>query len=264
MNERPRASLTSWLSRSWRNLTFGPDKIGASQSDEAALIERLVRDMALPKTFCEFGFHIIQFNCARLVRNGWDGLLIDGDRSRARRARNVLARDKTLRAEVRNVFLNETNLLPTVVDYLKGRALGVLSVDVDGNDYWFTEKLLPLKPHIVVVEYNASLGLRPITVPYDPLFDRHAKHPTGWYHGASITAFHAMAAGHGYGLIGTSKEGLNLFFIRKDVLPQGVECQTSAAAYHENSLRNAWSGTNAESQWAAISHLPFVQVESLQ
>ena len=43
-------------------------------------------------------------------------------------------------------------------------APGVLSIDVDGNDYWFLEALLPWEPQLVIVEYNASLGLRPLSV----------------------------------------------------------------------------------------------------
>ena len=35
--------------------------------------------------------------------------------------------------------------------------LGVLSVDIDGNDYWILKKLLiHFKPEIICVEYNAS------------------------------------------------------------------------------------------------------------
>jgi len=58
---------------------------------------------------------------------------------------------------------------------------GVLSIDVDGNDYWFLEKLIDANPTVICVEYNASMGLESIAVPYDPSFDRYQKHPSGWY-----------------------------------------------------------------------------------
>lgn len=74
----------------------------------------------------------------------------------------------------------------------------MLSVDVDGNDYWFLKALLPARPAVVVVEYNASFGLNPVTVPYEPAFDRMAKHDSGWYHGASITALTKLCKTHGY------------------------------------------------------------------
>src|SRR5260370_18000952 len=48
-----------------------------AQSDETKIIERLAADA--PKTFVEFGFHPIQFNCISLAKNpDWRGLLIAG------------------------------------------------------------------------------------------------------------------------------------------------------------------------------------------
>ena len=168
--------------------------------------------------------------------------------------------DPALRVEVKQLFLTTANLAPTIRGYLGERALGVLSVDVDGNDYWFLRELLPLRPYVIIVEYNGSFGLRPITVPYDPAFERHAKHPSGWYHGASISAFHGLCTQHGYSLIGTSQDGLNLFFIRADVAPDGTKQLVPSEAYRENQLRNRWSGTSADQQWQVLHDLPFVEV----
>jgi len=253
-------SLVATAFRRWREFSFGPGDIGASQSDESALIANLVEGLAIPHTFCEFGFHVAEFNCGKLVRGGWEGLLIDGDEQRVRMARNVVARDPALRVEVKQLFLTTANLAPTIRGYLGERALGVLSVDVDGNDYWFLRELLPLRPYVIIVEYNGSFGLRPITVPYDPAFERHAKHPSGWYHGASISAFHGLCTQHGYSLIGTSQDGLNLFFIRADVAPDGTKQLVPSEAYRENQLRNRWSGTSADQQWQVLHDLPFVEV----
>jgi len=114
-----------------------------------------------PKTFIEFGFHPIEFNCASFVQNrDWQGLLIDCSARQVSDARAILPK----RIEIVQAFLTLDNL-----DFIKSRfaELGVLSIDVDGNDYWFLEKLIDVKPSVICVEYNASLGLEPITVPYD-------------------------------------------------------------------------------------------------
>ena len=57
--------------------------------------------------------------------------------------------------------------LKSDLDFIKERfdSLGVLSIDVDGNDYWFLKELISTRPSVIVVEYNASFGLEPVTVP---------------------------------------------------------------------------------------------------
>jgi len=236
-----------------------PTALYASQSNESVLIESIATTLSVPKSFCEFGFDVMEFNCGRLVRPGWRGLLIDGNMQRVRVARRVLAKDPTIDVIAECVFLDLTNLYPLVRDFARTQ-LGVLSIDVDGNDYWFLEALLPLKPVVIVVEYNASMGLRPITVPYDPRFDRTEKHPSGWYHGASLTAMSSLSEQHGYALIAVSDGGWNAFFCRRDWLAGGFVAQHASDIYRECALRNTWSGTVASQQWDTIKRLPYVQV----
>lgn len=163
------------------------------QSDEAKIISDLTESVDAPKTFIEFGFHPIEFNCASLAKSSdWRGLLIDGSARQVSDARSILPK----RVEIAEAFLTLNNL-----DFIKSKfqTLGVLSIDVDGNDYWFLETLIDIKPSVICVEYNASFGLEPISVPYDADFDRHQKHPSGWYHGASLSALAKLCAAHGYG-----------------------------------------------------------------
>jgi hypothetical protein len=136
----------------------------------------------------------------------------------------------------------------------------VLSIDVDGNDYWFLDALLPLQPKLIVVEYNASFGLRPITIPYDPAFDRHQKHGSGWYHGASLTALCSLTERHEYALVAVSDAGGNAFFMKRDQSIPSFPPLDAHAAYRESRLRNQWSGTTAAQQWAMIEHMAYVQV----
>jgi len=215
------------------------------QSDEAAILKRLA--VSCPTTFVEFGFHPTEYNCVSL--DGWAGLLVDGDLGTVKLARSLLPR----RIHVEHRFLTLENLGFVSAHH---EELGVLSIDVDGNDYWFLEALLPRRPHVVCVEYNASLQ-DAVTVPYDPAFDRHAKDPSGWYHGASLAALSRLCARHGFKLVAVSQAGGNAFFV-----PAGrdLPALTPTAAYRENALRNRWSHTTAAEQWARIKHLPFVAV----
>lgn len=217
-----------------------------SQSNEAAILVELSR--GVPSTFVEFGFHPSEFNCAGLV--GFSGLLIDGDTTSVRVANLCFPR----RVRAVRSFLTLENL-----DLVRNAfpELGVLSIDVDGNDYWFLDALLPLRPHVVAVEYNASLGRHSITVPYDAGFERHAKHESGWYHGASLTALAAVCERHGMKLVSVSEAGTNAFFIRSERPAPRLACE---GAYRENAIRNQRSGSTAAQQWERIRHMPFVSV----
>jgi len=218
---------------------------GAGQSDEADILVNIARDC--PKTFLEFGFHPTEYNCIGLL--DFSGLLVDGDSDTIRLARTILPK----RIRVREEFLSLDNLSSLRPD----SELGVLSIDVDGNDYWFLEALMPVHPHVIAVEYNASFLSAPLTVPYDPRFERHRKHPSGWYHGASLSALARLCGKHGYKLVAVAEAGANAFFVREDNSLSAID---PAAAYRENRLRNEWSGTTATEQWARIAHLPFVEV----
>jgi hypothetical protein len=215
------------------------------QSNEARIIDRLSADA--PKTFVEFGFHPIEFNCISLSRRkDWEGLLIDGNARQVDDAR-ALYPD---RIKMVQSFLTLENL-----DFIKSAfaKIGILSIDVDGNDYWFLERLIDTRPSVICVEYNSTFGLESITVPYDPHFDRHEKHPLGWYHGASLPALAKLCAAYDYGLAAVSEAGANAFFTTNGNLDPN-------AAWKPNSFREHYSSVNHLQQWNLVKHLPFVQV----
>jgi hypothetical protein len=218
---------------------------GRSQSNEGEILKQLIGTENPPPTFIEFGFHPEEFNCIDLMGR-FQGLLVDGS------AQSVATANAEFPEGIKAVasFLTLENL-----DFIRSYFpnLGILSVDVDGNDYWFLEALIGLKPPIIVVEYNATMGTRSISVPYDETFDRHRKHASGWYHGASITALCKLARKHGYGLAAVSDAGLNLFFTRTGTLDP-------VASWRPNTLRAKWSNKTVEEQWDTIKHLDYVEV----
>ncbi len=172
--------------------------------------------------------------------------MIDGSLRQVEDARAILPS----RVEVVKSFLTLDNL-----DFIRSKfpQLGVLSIDVDGNDYWFLKALIDINPAMICVEYNASFGLEPVSVPYDPTFDRHQKHPSGWYHGASLSALAKLCASNGYGLAAISDAGANAFFTQTGKL----DPKTS---WRPNALRDEWSGKSAEQQSQSIRGMPLVEV----
>jgi hypothetical protein len=95
--------------------------------------------------------------------------------------------------------------------------IGLLSVDIDGNDYWVWEAIDSVTPVIVTVEYNSVFGAEhAITVPYDPAFNRTKAHFSNLYWGASLKALCILADKKGYVFVGCNSNGNNAHFIRKD------------------------------------------------
>jgi len=95
--------------------------------------------------------------------------------------------------------------------------VGLLSIDIDGNDYWVWEKLTAINPVIVIVEYNSIFGSDlAVTIPYHPNFARHQAHYSGQFWGASLTALTQLAEKKGYSPVGCNSAGNNAYFVRKD------------------------------------------------
>jgi hypothetical protein len=140
------------------------------------------------------------------------------------------------------------------------REIDLLSLDVDGNDYWFWEALSAVSPRIVCIEYNAGLGPElSWTVPYDPGFERFAKHPSGFFHGASLKAMERLGRNKGYRLVGCDSTGTNAFFLRDDVTAPDVPTLTAAEAYrpHANWLGRGFS---EDEQLEIMKTMPYVEV----
>ena len=129
-------------------------------------------------------------------------------------------------------------------------------VDIDGNDYWVWKAITAIEPRVVVIEYNASLGYdKSLTIKYNPNFDRHKKHPSGWYHGASLAALTKLANSKGYILVGCESNGLNAFFVRKEIA-QGKLFEVSIQeAYYVHARRSKIESTLE--QFKRIKHLDF-------
>lgn len=184
----------------------------AAQNDETEIIMRLIRRFKVPYSFVEFGFSGWEFNCASLVRE-WEGLLVDGDPYNVRIANLVFPRKVISKC----IWLT-LDSIDFIEEFAMKRSLGILSIDVDGNDYWFLERLIKTRPAIIICEYNSSFGLKPISTPYDPDFDRTRKHSSWTYFGASLTALSHLANINGYSLIEISNSGVSAFFVRRDLM----------------------------------------------
>lgn len=222
-----------------------------AQNDEVQIINTLISRFNVPNSFIEFGFGGWEFNCAGLI-DKWEGLLVDGDKYNAQIAKIICPK----RITATHAWLT-LDTLGFIIEYGKSRDLGILSIDVDGNDYWFLEKLIHLNPAIIIVEYNSSFGLQSVTVPYDEQFQRFQKHASGLYFGASLQALTILANKNGYALIEVSNSGVNAFFVRKDLMAMNDIELKPEYCFREKRFAN---GSRPSTQWEQIKNMEFINV----
>ncbi len=117
--------------------------------------------------------------------------------------------------------------------------IGLLSIDVDGNDYWLWEAIDIVQPRIVICEYNSVFGSdHAVSVPYDPKFVRRNAHYSDLFFGASLAAFCFLAEKKGYDFVGSTSSGVNAFFVRKD-LSHDLRKFTAKEGYVESQHRES-------------------------
>ena len=193
-----------------------------SQWGEDGIIEWLVQQMpGIDRSFVEFGVENFgEANTRFLLRNrGWRGLIMDGTAANMQHVKSetLYWMHDLLAVEA---FITAENINQLITDNGFSGELGILSVDIDGNDYWVLEAIDCVNPAILILEYNGVLGdQHAITVPYDAGFERLAAHHSGQYFGASVKAMIQLAKEKGYTFIGTNSNGVNAFFVRDDLAP---------------------------------------------
>jgi len=90
--------------------------------------------------------------------------------------------------------------------------IGLLSIDIDGFDYWVWDAIHIIDPQVVIIETHNEFGLRNIVVPYDSEYSYPGKHPI--YHGASPVAMTRLAKKKNYRLVGANELGFNFIFVK--------------------------------------------------
>ena len=270
------ATLLIGKQMSWQVATLPPNldfrKVGFkvfSQWDEDGIIQYLVNKLPIPnKTFIEFGVENFEESNSRflMVNDHWRGMVLDASASDIQYIqRHRIFWQYDLQAK--SAWITRENINELLQSSGFGDDVGLLSIDIDGNDYWIWEAIESIRPRIVIVEYNSLLGLQPIAVPYKKDFARTASHYSNLYYGSSLGALHHLAQKKGYLLLGSNVWGHNAFFIRADIAGEfrGLALRD---AYVESKFRESrnsegkLSYVRGNDRIQLIKHLPVVQVVS--
>ena len=191
-----------------------------SQFGDDGIIQFLISHLPIPnRTFIEFGVENYLESNTRflLINNRWKGLVLDGDQKNVDQIRHeklfwyhdLQARQAFITRENINQLIGESGFAPEV---------GILSIDIDGMDYWVWDAIDSIRPAIVISEYNSAFGPdRCVTLPYNPNFVWNRTGDRLYYWGTSLGALHVLADKKGYDLFGCNSAGNNAYFIRRDL-----------------------------------------------
>jgi hypothetical protein len=187
----------------------------------------------------------IECNAANLIVNhGWQGLLFDGNSEQVARGNEFYAACRTTwfaPPAFANAWITAENVNALVGSHGVAGPVDLLSLDIDGNDYWIWKALDCIQPRVVVLEFNGSCGPdRSVTMSYDP--DYRLDLATQPYRcGASLPAFVKLGRAKGYRLVGVQSLGFNAFFVHEGVGEDLLPEVSPSECYQRTSRLQNWS-----------------------
>lgn len=189
-------------------------RVFSQNGEDGVIAELLHRIGTTNRFFVEFGVQSgTECNTRFLAEvRGWGGAYFEPDPASFRPLQARYEHRDDVICEERHITAGNVN------DVFAGVGVpaepDLLSIDVDGQDYWIWEALEAYRPRLVVVEYNAAIA--PGRNVVEPLG------ATGFVgddaYGASVSALQALGARKGYTLVHAEMAGANLFFVRDDLM----------------------------------------------
>jgi predicted DNA binding CopG/RHH family protein len=211
-----------------------------SQFGEDGLIQHLINNLKISKKcFVEFGVENYEEANTRflLENNNWSGLIIDSSK---KNINHIKKQNYYWRNDITAVcaFLSPKNINKILDDNSFNGNIGILSVDVDGNDYWILNSIEIISPDIIIIEYNANFGSEDsVTIKFKENFQRGTKGLNKLIYGCSIKAAVNLCNKKGYSLVCTNSNGNNAFFVKKNLLNEKIKAIDYQNAFNKNTFK---------------------------
>lgn len=241
-----------------------------SQWGDDGIIQYLINKVDISNTiFIEFGVENYTEANTRylLMHDNWSGLVIDGSKSNI----DYIKRDPIFwkyELTAVNQFITKDNINQIISDAGFSGDIGLLHIDIDGNDYWIWDAIETVKADIVIMEYNSVLGSdQKISIPYKADFVRKKAHHSLLYAGASLPALCHLADQKGYVFVGCNSNGNNAYFVLKEKADQ-LNNYTAKEGYVASKFREARNEQNEfmfvprNKRKQILEKMPFVNVVS--
>ncbi len=212
-----------------------------SQWGDDGIIQYLIHQVEIQNPFfVEFGVENYTEANTRflLMHNNWSGLVMDGSAENIdyiKKDEISWRHDLTAKA----AFISAENINQLLAEENISGSIGLLHIDIDGNDYWVWKNITAVDADIVIVEYNSVFGKeRAITIPYQADFMRNKSHYSNLYYGSSLTSLCDLAEEKGYAFVGCNSAGNNAYFVKKTKLGK-LKALSVEQGYVEAKFREA-------------------------
>lgn len=202
------------------SLNRAEHKIYSQHGEDGIIHEIFNRIGTTSKTFFEIGAGSgTENNTIALLLDGWKGWWVDGGEYVDVYGKLFSASINEGMLTVESNFVSSKNINEIVEEMGIPKIIDLISIDIDGNDYYVWEALEAISPRVVVIEYNAA---------YFPdmhfLQDESVVQWNGSnFFGASLYKLNELAKRKGYILVCCDLVGANAFFIRKDLVADKFE-----------------------------------------
>ena len=222
-----------------------------SQFGEDGIIQYLVNNLKINnKVFIEFGVENYEEANTRflLENNNWSGLIIDSSKDNIFHIKKQKYYWRNSIIAVRE-FVSPENINDIIKKNQFHGDIGLLSIDIDGNDYWVLNAIDVVFPDIVIIEYNANFGSdKSLTVKYNPNFERAKTGINKLIYGCSLKAASSLCEKKGYSLVCTNKNGNNAFFVKTQLLNEKIKATTVDHAFKINSFKEFFDSNGIPSK----------------
>ena len=213
-----------------------------SQFGDDGIIQWLIQNLEIPhKTFIEFGVEDFSESNSRflMMNDNWSGFVMDGSETNIKNLKSSYYYWK-YELNSKAVFIDKDNINNLIQEQKFDREVGLLHIDLDGNDYYIWDEINVIEPIIVIVEYNGIFGKnRPLSTIYDKNFQRNKTHYSNLLFGSSLKSLYQLADKKGYSFIGCNSGGNNAYFVRDDKLNDVVKPVTLEQGYVEFKYRQS-------------------------
>jgi len=194
--------------------------IFTSDDEDGILLNIIAKTACANKTFVDIGSNdCINSNCAILAfHHNWSGVFMDGNKTILERGKYIYSKHfggSANRFSFVDAIVTVNNINNILSSQLRQKEIDLLSLDLDGNDYFIWEAITVINPKIVVVEVQVEKGNTDYIPDYNNAFE---KYESDIPKGASPLSMLKLANKKGYELIAVNKGSYNLFFVKKDFM----------------------------------------------
>tara|TARA_B100000579_G_scaffold38824_1_gene27129 strand:- start:266 stop:1189 length:924 start_codon:yes stop_codon:yes gene_type:complete len=243
-----------------------------SQFGDDGIIQFLIDKLEIDyeyQNFIEFGVEDYSEANTKflLLNNNWSGLILDSSNENIENIKKKIFFWK-FELEAIKSFITKENINSIITNSnINRKKIGILSIDIDGNDYWVWKEINVIDPLIVIVEYNSTFGFeKKISIPYKQDFERSKAHHSNLYWGASIEALKFLAKQKGYKFLTTNSAGNNAYFIKENIFDKiklDLKKNTYQSKFRESRDESGKKTfINYDQRLSIIGHLEVEDVET--